>query len=59
MTHTGQSNFAIWLHDDEGDREGLLVNKIGDFTGSKALGVTAGAFFLVVNADGDWTVTID
>lgn len=59
MSHTGQSNFAIWLHDDEGDRKALLVNEIGSFSGSKATGITAGAYFLVVNADGDWTVKVN
>ena len=38
LTHQGDSNFIIQLHDDEGDRE-YLVNEIGFYSGSKLITV--------------------
>jgi autonomous glycyl radical cofactor GrcA len=60
MTHDGDSNFAIWLLDDEGDKVELLVNKIGDFDGSKAVGIKKhGDHLLDISADGRWAITIE
>ncbi|HJH28005.1 MAG TPA: hypothetical protein C5S37_14865 [Methanophagales archaeon] len=39
MTHDGDSNFAVWLLDGEGDKIELLVNEIGEFDGSKAVSI--------------------
>lgn len=59
MSHIGTSNFYIWLMKDNGDTIGLLVNEIGSFDGSTAIGITAtGNYLLDVNADGNWTVQI-
>ena len=60
MSHDGSSNFAIWLLDSNGDPVDLLVNEIGDFDGSTAVGVpAAGVYILDVEADGDWTVSVE
>ncbi len=67
MTHDGSSNFAIRLLDHEGQLVELLVNEIGPFDGSKAVGVKKGAIFgakpgihiLDIAADGNWTVVIE
>ena len=60
MEHDGQSNFAIWLLDSEGNMVDLLVNEIGSFNGSKAIGITEpGTYILDVSADGNWTVAIE
>jgi len=40
MTHDGDHNFIVWLLNDEGDQIDILVNKIGEFDGSKAVGIT-------------------
>lgn len=59
LTHDGQSNFAIWLLDDQGNQIDLLVNTIGPFDGSKALGIQKpGLYLLNIQADGNWTVEI-
>jgi hypothetical protein len=59
LSHSGNSNFAIFLLNDKGDQIDLLVNEIGSFNGSKPLGITAsGEYLLDVQADGKWTVTI-
>ena len=60
MKHDGRSNFAIWLMDDNGYTEELLVNEIGDFDGSKAVGIArSGTYLLDISADGDWRVSIE
>jgi hypothetical protein len=58
MTHDGSSNFAIWLLDAKGNRQELLVNEIGTFDGSKALGVKSGVYLLDITADGNWKVDV-
>ncbi len=60
MTHAGEHNFAIWLLDDHGKKIDLLVNELGSFAGSKAIGIEkAGRYLLNVQADGKWTVSIE
>jgi autonomous glycyl radical cofactor GrcA len=60
MTHDGDSNFAVWLLDDEGDKVELLVNEIGEFDGSKAVGIKKqGDYIFDIGADGRWTITIE
>ena len=60
MTHGGDSNFAVWLLDDEGDKVELLVNEIGEFDGSKAVGIKKqGDYIVDISADGRWTITIE
>ncbi len=66
MTHSGDSNFAIELLDNTGGYVELLVNEIGVFDGSKAIGVREdniigakpGIHLLNITADGNWTVLI-
>jgi hypothetical protein len=60
MSHDGNSNFAIWLLDDEGNYVSLLVNEIGEFDGSKAVGISKnGIYLLDISADGNWEVSIE
>lgn len=59
MTYTGSSNFAIKLLDNNGKMVDLLANEIGNFSGSKAVGITSkGEYLLDVTASGKWTVSI-
>lgn len=59
MKHDGSSNFSIFLLDDMGNREELLVNEVGSFDGSKAVQIPeTGNYLLDIGADGAWTVTI-
>jgi len=60
MTHTGSSNFIIWLEDDSADLVALLVNEIGSFNGSTSEHIEdSGWYMLDISADGAWTVTIE
>jgi len=60
MEHSGSANFIVWLLDDQGDWVDLLVNKIGSFDGSKAIGIDApGIHLLDIQADGSWAITVE
>lgn len=60
ISHTGGSNFAVWAIDGSGSQTDLLVNTIGNYTGTvlfdEDLGSHTDAF--EVEADGSWTITI-
>lgn len=53
MTHTGDSNFAVWSY---GDRTDLLVNEIGSYTGQVRW--PAGSALIQVSANGAWTIAL-
>lgn len=60
MAHQGSHNFSIWLLNDKGQRVELLVNEIGAFDGSKAVGISKGGIFILdIAADGDWTISAE
>lgn len=60
MTHDGNSNFIVWLEDDEANLVELLVNEIGSFDGSKSVHIgNTVRYLLDILADGDWTVVIE
>jgi hypothetical protein len=54
--HSGESNFIIWQYGDALST-GLLVNEIGDWSGS--VDVSAGPSVMSVDADGDWSLTLE
>ena len=64
MQHTGESNFIVWLHDND-DYSDLLVNEVGTYSGEKLVKVgdgffelAPGAIIIEVTADGDWSIEI-
>jgi|GEM_PF-2606726 len=59
MTHTGSSNFIVWLLDSNGEYVDLMANEIGDYDGSQATGIDArGSYYLDVDADGPWSIDV-
>lgn len=56
-THDGQSNFVVREEADQLFSSGLLINEIGPYEGT--VPVQAGPSIFVVEADGNWTVSID
>jgi hypothetical protein len=59
--HIGQSNFALTVLDANNQPTGdLLVNRIGNYTGTTAYGMNhlGTSAKLQVEADGEWTVTV-
>jgi len=60
MTHDGDGYFGVVLLNAEGDHIDLLANGIGEFDGSKAVGISEGGIYLLnINANGGWTTTIE
>jgi hypothetical protein len=61
-THDGDANFAVSALDEGNQSTGdLLVNTIGSYTGTTALGMTdigGDPVRLEVTADGPWTITL-
>ncbi|HVX92756.1 MAG TPA: hypothetical protein VHA74_01445 [Candidatus Dojkabacteria bacterium] len=59
IKHTGKSNFALYSHSTGDDRNELLVNEIGIYSGTRFIKVNEGEkYFFEVNADGNWSITI-
>lgn len=53
ISHSGDRNFAVWSY---GDRNDLLVNEIGNYTGQVRW--QAGPALIQVSADGAWTIAL-
>ncbi len=58
FTHTGASNFAVISYTPDGERVDLLVNEIGDYTGTVPYNFSEVVGELEITADGPWTVTL-
>lgn len=56
LTHEGGRNFVVQF--GQGDDMRLLVNEIGNFEGSKAVGLPVGDYVLDIATLGSWTVKI-
>ncbi|MFF9196826.1 hypothetical protein ACF09L_16630 [Streptomyces sp. NPDC014779] len=52
------ANFIVELLDSSGQTKDVLVNAIGSYDGSKAVGLDAGRYRLNVTADAAWSITI-
>lgn len=60
LKHTGKSNYIVALMDKRGNTQELLVNEIGDFDGSKAVGIVkTGLYLLNISADGEWSIAVE
>jgi hypothetical protein len=55
ITHVGQSNFVVSSYKQGSTSPDLLVNVIGNYTGSVPF---PGPALVTVSADGDWTITV-
>src|SRR5690606_8156136 len=53
ITNEGESNFAVWGY---GDSRSLLVNEIGDYSGTVIL--DADTVILVITSEGSWSINI-
>ena len=61
LEHDGDSNFIVSLEDATADVVELLVNEIGQFSGSRSVHIdTAGWYMLDIEyADGAWTIRVE
>ena len=57
LSHEGPQNFVVQY--GQGSNMQLLVNEIGNFEGSKAVGLPVGTYTLDIATRGQWKVTID
>jgi hypothetical protein len=58
LTHAGRQNFVVLVK--QGDRiASLVVNTVGPFDGSKAVGLPAGDYTMDIRSSGRWTVEVD
>jgi len=57
FTHSGRRNFIVQAYRTDG-KEDILVNKIGPYKGARPI-FGANEQYFEVNADGDWTITIE
>ena len=65
-SHRGSSNFIVYLSSSDGSDSELLVNEIGQYGGQKVVKVGGGIldlppgyYAIVVEADGDWSISIE
>jgi hypothetical protein len=60
ITHSGSSNFAIWALDENLEQDDLLVNEIGNYSGTVPFNLSTSVRITAfeISADGPWTVTL-
>lgn len=58
LSHTGESNFIVVPYHGTGDRESSWSNEIGNYSGSVVFNEALNNGYLEVNADGNWTISI-
>jgi hypothetical protein len=57
LSHRGASNFVVLY--GQGQASQLLVNEIGAYDGSRALGLPAGDYSMKIDSTGDWKVDVE
>ena len=57
LSHRGPSNFVVLY--GQGQPSSLLVNEIGAYDGSRALGLAAGDYQIKIDSTGDWKIDIE
>lgn len=57
ISHQGRRNFSVWSVDEQGGNLDLLVNTIGNYSGTVPLNFTDDPAALKIEADGTWSVT--
>jgi hypothetical protein len=55
VVHAGEHYFSLWQHTDAAFEVGMLATEIGAYDGEVA--VKKGPSLVVIQADGDWTIT--
>jgi len=57
-SHTGSSNFIVWLYDASGNIVDSVANEFGNSSGRSSAALNSGAYMMGVQADGNWTIDI-
>lgn len=60
ISHSGGGNFAVWTVDSGGSYNDLLVNEIGNYSGTVLFDETNGQHSVAfeITAGGSWTITV-
>lgn len=59
ISHSGSRNFTVWALDSGMNEQDLMVNQIGNYSGTVAFNLRGNdTTALEVNADGKWTITL-
>lgn len=60
FTHTGSSNFSVWSLNNNLEQDDLLVNTIGNYSGTVLFNMSSSTTItaLEIGADGPWTLTL-
>jgi hypothetical protein len=58
IKHTGRSNFIVKAIDASGESVDLIVNEIGNYSGTRPVDFGETPAALQIDADGSWTITI-
>ena len=59
LTHQGSSNFAIWAKDKNEENIDLLVNEVGNYSGTTLVYPNRKTLkYLEVKADGSWSAEV-
>jgi hypothetical protein len=56
FTHNGQANFIVTTYSTDGSSANGLINEIGAYSGKQPL--SSGPLLIAVEADGNWTITV-
>jgi len=60
MTHSGNSNFIVYILDSDGETVDYIANEIGVFEGKAAVEIEIkGNYLLNVTADSNWEINIE
>ena len=61
LEHQGERNFIVWLEDETADEVELLVNEIGQFSGSTSVHIEIPGWYMlhVKYADGTWSIRVE
>lgn len=59
FTHQGTSNFAVWAKDKNAENIDLLVNEVGNYSGTTLVYPSGKTLkYLEITADGTWTADV-
>ncbi|MBN1288583.1 MAG: hypothetical protein JXA49_02975 [Actinobacteria bacterium] len=59
LQYQGGGQFSVTLKDQQGNDVGLIVRGAGPLVGSRAVGVSAGTYYLEVRSAGPWVLGVE
>ena len=56
--NSGSSNFVVVIRADDGSEKDIPINEIGKYNGSTISNLDGGTYWLAVDSDGNWSVSV-